>query len=188
VVTPPRRVKFDGCNRHGLLNNARMPLPRVKSSLFESLHGVQQSRLPDRTFERGTGCWNCIHAQSAADFWNQRRQAVLTKAMQISIESPKGGNDPAAKQLCSRVDQIDQAVQQRKLIRCTKGIVANGNPVGDLVADAFMCERWTGRDGSSLAKIEGKVDLLPDELRERIDGPDPIDPNKIKIIKSEDLS
>lgn len=148
--------------------------PNVNERLRRVLEGVPQAGLPDRTFERGTGCWNCIHAKPALDFWTKRRQAVLAKGMDLALHAPRREDDPRVCKLREHVDQIDHAVAQGRLVTCHIGRTANGNPVGDLIADAFMCDRWTGRDGASLAKINGKIDVLPEELRYEIDGDEPL--------------
>jgi hypothetical protein len=159
-------------------------MPRLKNGLINLLNGTGQNGsglvgMPDRTFERGQGCWNCIHAKKAVDFWTTRRKEYLNKAMQITLNSPQGEKHPTVVQYRRVIDIYDHGVGTGAMVRCDVGRTANGNPVGDLVANAFLCDRWTGRDGASLARIDGKLDVLPEELRERIDGSDPITPEML---------
>lgn len=90
------------------------------------------------------------------------------------MSSPFGEHHPKVVNIRRMVDTADHGVAANQLVRCTTGRLPGGDPVGDLTAHNYMCDRWTGRDGSSMAKVDGKVDLLPEELRERVDGPDPI--------------
>lgn len=134
---------------------------------------VAQAGLPDRTFERGQGCWNCIHAKPAVERWVDKRKEMLERGLRLSIDHPKGQNYGPVVRIRRAVELMDAVVAQHKAFACAIGITAEGNPVGDLVASAYLCSRWTGRDGSSLARIDGKLDLLPEELRDKIDGSDP---------------
>lgn len=47
---------------------------------------------------------------------------------------------------------------------------AAGEVPGDFIYSAFLCSKWTARSGASVARGTDKADLLPDELRDRIDG------------------
>ena len=40
----------------------------------------------------------------------------------------------------------------------------------------YLCDHWTGVEGSSLATAGHKLDKLPEELREELDGPAPKSP------------
>jgi hypothetical protein len=133
------------------------PNPRNKdglnlSMLGGSLLGVPQSGLPDRTFTRGQGCWNCINAKSPIDRWFDKRHQKLAYAQRIAIQSQAGENDSEVVRIRRQVEQIDAQMAQQTMFVCNVGRTADGNPVGDFVASAFLCDRWTGRDGASLAR------------------------------------
>lgn len=161
-----------------------MPIipPEARKRLERSLNGVVSAGMPDRTFVRGQGCWNCIHAKDPAPRWLDQRQQKLDYALRVALQTPRGENDPEIVKIRRTVEMIDGAVARGDVFVCAKGKTANGEPVGDFVTSAFMCDRWSGRDGASLARADdGKLDELPEELRERIDGPDPI--NVAQLVK-----
>jgi hypothetical protein len=151
------------------------PNPRLKDGLKLSLLGVPQAGLPDRTFTRGQGCWNCIHAKSPVDRWFAKRSQKLAYAQRIALQNTlMGENDPEVVQIRREVELIDANIAQGQISICDVGRTANGEPVGDFVVNAFLCDRWTGRDGASLARSpDGKLDDLPEELRDKIDGSEP---------------
>ena len=123
----------------------------------------------DRVFQRGQGCWNCVNSCSAVEFWTERRKRDLTHAKLLAQNSPQGDDHPQVKQVYRMVDTIDHSVAAHALLRCTKGVTAEGEPVGDLVAHNYLCSKWSGKQGASLAR-EGKLDDLPEELADKLDG------------------
>lgn len=127
----------------------------------------------DRVFERTQGCWNCIHKVSAAKFWTERRQADLAKALNIAMNSKLGEQHPKVQNIKQMVNTIDHQVAAGLLIRCGQGLVtigrtANGEPVGDLVTANYLCDRWTGAQGASIARAGQAPDALPEELADKI--------------------
>jgi hypothetical protein len=173
------------------------PNPRFKdglklSMLGGSLLGVPQSGLPDRTFARSQGCWNCIHAKSPVDRWLQKRAQKLEYAVRVALQSQLGESDPQVIPIRRQIDQFDGMIARREVFACDVGRTQNRKggtePVGDFVASAFLCDRWTGRDGASLARDGSKLDDLPEELRDKIDGPEPTSLAKLneKIIVDDD--
>lgn len=126
--------------------------------------------MKDRSFERGQGCWNCVNASNAVAFWTERRQVDLNKAASIATSSLLGESDERVQKIIQFVNAADHYVAAGALIRCTKGVMANGNPVGDLTMHNFLCSKWTGKTGSSIARIDGKLDKLPEELAWYVDG------------------
>lgn len=128
----------------------------------------------ERIISRGQGCWNCIHAQPAREFWQKKRAEDLALATRISLNSPLGEKHPRVVKLRRMIDFVDHAVVANTMIRCTKGRTETGEPIGDLVVNSFLCDRWTGRDGASLAREGQGLDPLPMELRDKIDSsPEP---------------
>ncbi len=129
----------------------------------------------DRTFERGQGCWNCVNGSHATEFWTERRKQSLVR-LKVLIESGKTKNIDrlAADNLAKMIDTTDHSVAAHALLRCTKGVTANDEPVGDLVAHNYLCSKWSGMQGASLAR-EGKLDDLPEELADKLDGQPSLD-------------
>lgn len=50
------------------------------------------------------------------------------------------------------------------------GMCLAGKVKTEFVEDAYLCPSWTGRQGASVARAGGGPDLLPEELREVVDG------------------
>jgi hypothetical protein len=156
-----------------------MPNPRPGSSLENSLNGVASAGLPDRTFGRGQGCWNCIHSKDPVNRWFDKRPGMLARGVHLAEQSLMGEKHPIVIQIRRAVAAVDQAIAHRGLFVCDVGLTATGEPVGDFVASAYLCSRWTGRDGASLARgPDGKLDDLPEELRDKLDGSQPFDLEK----------
>jgi hypothetical protein len=126
--------------------------------------------MKEREFERGQGCWNCVNSSNAVAFWTERRQADLQKVAAIATSSLLGEKDERVQKMIQFVDAADHYVAAHALLRCVKGIKADGQPVGDLVMHNFLCSKWTGKEGASLARIDGKLDKLPEELAWYVDG------------------
>lgn len=151
--------------------------------------GVPQAGLPDRTFTRHQGCWNCVHAKAPFERWLEKREAKLALGLQIALQSDLRESDPVVVRIRREVDMIDGAVARHEVFICDHGRTADGNPVGDFVTSAFLCDRWSGRDGASLARADNaKLDELPEELRERIDGPEPLTPAQVAAKTQGDAS
>lgn len=127
----------------------------------------------DRVFERTQGCWNCVHGHSAKEFWTKKRQDDLNIALRISMSSKLGENHPKVMSIRSMVDTVDHGVASQAIMRCGTNLVrpgrtANGQPVGDLVANNYLCDRWSGRQGASIARAGQGPDKLPEELADKL--------------------
>lgn len=130
----------------------------------------------ERTFEREQGCWNCKHwdTEAAVKKWSADRQGNLNKALNIAIESPNGEADTRVYNIRGMVDRLDHEIARGSAGVCHgKGRLPDGNPVGDFVVHNYLCDRWSGRQGTSMARTPGKTDKLPEELQEELDGPKP---------------
>lgn len=123
----------------------------------------------ERVLSRGQGCWNCIHGDSAREFWTEKRKRDLLFAKQLAENSPRGEDHPQVVQIRKMIDTVDHSVAAHALLRCTKGVTAEGEPIGDLVAHNYLCSKWSGKTGASLAR-EGKLDDLPEEAADKLDG------------------
>jgi hypothetical protein len=141
-----------------------------------NMRGVMNKLLipKERVVERTQGCWNCTHwdAAKAKPFWTERRQLDLTKALELSLNSSnkQGEDHPHVVNIRRMVDNLDHMVASGSVGMCEgNGRTANGDPVGDLVAHSFLCDRWSGTQGASIAREGQRADLLPEELEERLD-------------------
>lgn len=130
----------------------------------------------DRIVSRGQGCWNCIHGNSANEFWTERRKSELVQLKILTDENP---NSETRQRLAHKIDVIDHSVAAGALKHCTKGVTAAGEPVGDLVAHNYLCSKWSGQQGASLAREGGKLDELPEELIDKVDGTPSLDLEKL---------
>lgn len=147
------------------------------------MNGPHKILVPkERIFERTQGCWNCSNSSSANAFWSERRLHDLTRAQGIANDSPDGEKDIKVDNIKRMVDTTDHAIASGALMRCTKGVTANGDPVGDLVAHNYLCQKWSGMQGASIARAGQKADDLPEELADKLDGSAP-NPRKPSITK-----
>ena len=139
--------------------------PKLRSQLSQVL-------VPkERVVSRGQGCWNCSSwsREKAKPLWTDKRQNDLKTALEIALSSPNGEDDVRVRNIRKMVNDLDHLVASGHMGVCLGGgRTADGNPVGDFVAHAFLCDRWSGVSGASLA-TGGKTDPLPEELREKLD-------------------
>lgn len=121
--------------------------------------------LPGRTFERTQGCWNCIHfdnGERSKTYWRnvaRPRDDQRAKAHEIA------GNHKVAAEMTSTIDTAEKAIMLGVV-----GICGAGKVNSEYVANNYLCDGWTGKQGASLAREGAKPDLLPEELREEVDG------------------
>jgi hypothetical protein len=173
------------------------------------MSNVKPIQAPERTVERGRGCWNCKHFNNedlAKQHYKQRtmqekmaiqaRQApILARLSDQDVDGREmakktaalmrqGFTEPEAqriahaelqRQLGGIVDQARRAdarfqVFDRMVAAGQIGICVLGASQGDFVDHRFLCDKWSGVTGASVA-TEGKpLDKLPDELRDIVDG------------------
>jgi hypothetical protein len=142
-----------------------MSLLRKNKPLVDKLTG-----LSGRTYERTQGCWNCMHSSSeeARRFWLDQREKDLKIATEITLGSPIGEKEPKVVNIRRMTALIDEAVFKGDLIKCSgSGVDANDNPVGDLVKANYLCRKWSGAQGASVARAGEAPDLLPMELEDK---------------------
>lgn len=145
-----------------------------RRSLLKNLGPVLSGSVNDprtgllgRTHERTQGCWNCVHFShdKAKEIWKERRQADLQAALTIALDSPRGEDDQRVVNMRHMVDAVDTGIATFNLGTCTGGGVdANENPVGTFVKNNYLCHKWTGATGASVARAGQKADKLPMEL------------------------
>jgi hypothetical protein len=135
----------------------------------------------ERVISKGQGCWNCKNwdREAAKPIWEVKRQGDLTTALNIALDLPDG--EPKTAEECktpqalrcfnikSMVNSLDHLVATGHVGICTGGgRTEDGKPVGDFVVHSFLCDRWSGVAGASLARIDGKLDKLPGELADKL--------------------
>ena len=142
---------------------------------FDSLKGMLKAKLPgvgeERIAVRTQGCWSCIHSdfeKAKTLWWESARGAFLAKAVKLSLESPKGEEHPVVRNIREMVPKLDTAVEAGGWACCSKGKNPDGTPIGDFVASTYLCDRWSARQGASVAREGQAADKLPEELVERI--------------------
>jgi hypothetical protein len=134
--------------------------------------GPIETNFPDRVIERKQGCWNCtgFSREMGKKHWSDRRQKDLEVGLSISLQSPLGEQDPKVKGIRQMVDNVDHGVASGSLGMCLgHGVDRNGNPVGDLVMSTYLCEKWNGAQGASVARGGEAPDTLPAELEDKLE-------------------
>jgi hypothetical protein len=122
----------------------------------------------DRTFERRRGCWSCIHWNNgdlSIGKWSVDRQNNLAEALRLSLESPQGEDANPVKNIRRMVDLLDHSIAKGDFGVCLPGFAET-----DFAHNAYLCDQWTGRVGSSVATEGAPLDLLPEELKDKLDG------------------
>jgi hypothetical protein len=150
--------------------------PKLRGVLSDAADKVLVPK--ERVISSGQGCWNCKHwdQDKAKPLWTEKRQHDLTTALRIAQESRSGEQDQRVFNIRAMVNSLDHLVATKHVGVCVGGgRTANGNPVGDFVVHSFLCDRWSGVSGASLA-TGGKTDPLPEERAEQINGK-PYKPN-----------
>jgi hypothetical protein len=133
---------------------------------IDPITGLSKNRIHERT----QGCWNCKHGSSevARKWWLDKREKDLEIAVNIAIGSPDGEKDHKVVNIRRTTALIDEAVGNSSLIKCTgNGVDRHGNSVGDLVRSVYLCHKWSGAQGASIARAGEAPDLLPQELEEK---------------------
>lgn len=137
---------------------------------------------PERVVERGRGCWSCI-------WWNNTEDAKHSYALRPDLGNQpfRIGDDLSIKEFQVLVQQgfsereavlqlqeraklqtrpkiFDSMIQKGEIGLCRgKGVDRNDNPV-DFTHAGYLCHKWSGREGSSVATSAKPLDKLPDEL------------------------
>lgn len=163
-------------------------------------------RAPERTVERGRGCWNCKFfenedlsrqhyqetvqeekaamalanipavtrlgaddgsiqevARKAADFIRQGHNMEDATNMALAAV---GGKNPSVRRAVEEARRADARFTLFNIAssRGEIGICMKGGSESDFVHHAYLCGKWTGREGHSLATEGHATDKLPEEL------------------------
>lgn len=142
---------------------------------LRKLLGLGSSHIKERT----QGCWNCVHfsTEKAIEiWWNGARQAMAARGAELAATA--GLADPRVQALRKTLPEMDVGMETKLWGICTGGGFTykevNGRKVKQppfedtqFIQNAFLCEKWTGAQGSSIAREGQKADLLPQEVVER---------------------
>jgi len=127
---------------------------------------------PERTVERGRGCWNCksfANGELAQKRWTERRKSdIATLIAQGIVPLTREGdheNTQITKQKDARFEMMDKLIHAG-----TAGLCMHGKVDTDFVHCQYLCTGWNGRDGHSLATSGRPLDKLPDELMDIAEG------------------
>lgn len=168
-------------NKLGVLHETVKNL--TKGLRIHTVHVMTERFFQDksRVVTRTQGCWNCLHYGSANAFWSVKRQQDLQIALNLAKVSPLGERSTKVANIKAMVDRTDHLVASRQVGICTnpkRPVDARNNEIkADLFQHTFLCSRWDGAQGASLAREGAKPDDLPEELVDKVDGsqPTPID-------------
>lgn len=128
---------------------------------------------PERTFVRNRGCYSCISYENgplSRQHWGTHKLRLLASLDGAAplerlgdMENPAPSPKDARRQ---QIEQMDAAVKTGVVGICMKGSrpASLGGPAGDFVEHRFLCDRWDGRQGSSIATSAQPLDKLSDEL------------------------
>ena len=136
---------------------------------------------PERTFTRARRCANCVSfniGSMAHSQWNihrQARQSDYLRTMPIArladMEKPEWSPAEVKDARLQQLMMMDQMIANGTAGLCMKGPrpKADGGPEGDFVHCEYLCNRWIGTEGHSVATA-GHDDKLGDELLDIADG------------------
>ena len=156
--------------------------PSNKPKLRKELNQVLVPK--ERVISKGQGCWNCRgwSREAAKPLWTEKRQVDLKNALDLALNLPDGEPKTAADckspealrcyNIKNMVNSLDHLVASGHVGVCKGGgRTANGEQVGDFVTHSFQCDRWSGVAGAALARAGGKMDVLPEELADKLNKP-----------------
>lgn len=124
---------------------------------------------PERTFTRSQGCWNCVsycNTELAQQNWATHKMRILAN---LAASMPLVRLGEQEKAVPGTADaRLDQVRSMDKAIKLgVVGMCMKGGTTTDFVEHRYLCDKWSGRDGASVARGASKADLLPAELQER---------------------
>lgn len=113
------------------------------------------------------GCWSCTHwaPERGKELWKTKRLSDLATAVRLATESPDGEQAIPVVNIRRMVSQMDHAMAKPVPVF---GVCMSGHIETDFVSNSYLCDRWTGAAGASLARAGQKADTLPEELMEQV--------------------
>lgn len=124
--------------------------------------------IKDRVRERNAGCWSCIHYETGVAFDAAVAQAHRRDIM--ALQTDHMGPDGTMRKAVDQKAAKGIANYTRMLLTRSPGIFgictgngvgldADGNevPVGEFIPKSYLCRKWSGRTGASLARAPGEA-------------------------------
>jgi hypothetical protein len=107
-------------------------------------------------------------AHKAAEFMQQGHSMADATNMALAVV---GSKDPALQHAVAEARQTDArfAIFNRLSQRGEIGICMKGGSGTDFVHHAYLCDKWSGREGHRIAAEGHAPDKLPEELVEEVD-------------------
>lgn len=165
--TAPNRTfsRSRGCYSCTHFNNGELAKNHYKSiKLAESVNQKDIQRLGDDEIVDIQKRVKELRAKGYSD-------NVATRiAQKESLEMLEAGESLTPKRDTNRWRMFDVMMNSGQIGLC----LVNGTK-SDFVHHAYLCERWTGRAGAEIAREESTDEtarMLPEELKEKVDGSD----------------
>jgi hypothetical protein len=115
------------------------------------------------TVERTQGCWNCksFSLEGGQKLWKIKRQNDLATAARLAVEDAEGEDSVRVTNIRKMVNTIDHGIALNMIGTCMIGASE-----ADLVVNSYLCDKWNGAQGASVARAGARPDKLPGELME----------------------
>jgi len=132
---------------------------------------------PERTFTRARRCGNCVSFETdtmSHSQWQIHRAARIADYLKTApigrladMENPNWTPAEMKDARLQDLQKMDRMIAHGIAGLCLKGPrpKADGGPEGNFCHSEFLCDRWIGREGHSLA-THGHEDKLGEELHE----------------------
>jgi hypothetical protein len=168
-------VRFDVVNGGSVAS----AIDAARCDVYDNEMG-NQFTAPERTFTRARRCANCTAFETGSmshQKWNEHRKArqddylrTIPVGRLADMEKPEWSAAEMKDERLQQLHTMDHMIAQGIAGLCMKGArpKADGGPEGDFVHCDFLCDRWVGREGHTVATT-GHQDKLNEELYEIAD-------------------
>lgn len=117
-----------------------VPTAKMRLPIYDDFGNHIEIPPETRTYERKTGCWNCVHSDAGAIYQHRVQEAYIRD--RAVFETARGMSRPAAHEKADVTRQMLLA-KAGIFVVCTKGQVADMG----FVACKHLCEQWSGKVG-----------------------------------------
>jgi hypothetical protein len=161
------------CRHHGNIHN--------QESRVRQLWHVHRQNLTAAIRASRLHAWDRIVQDPAAveQLRQLERRGIDRRTAMEVVLRERVGEDPRQ----GFLDKVQAEISSGKIGICQRpgGAVHDPgikNPPGDFIYSAFLCSGWEGVQGASVSRSTDGQDLLPAELREKVDAETPDAPRK----------